>query len=195
MDKKTLISVTVAIFAAIICVSGFFSVPVPGLYAAIVLQNLICILTAVLLGGVLGAAPTALFFAAGVLGLPVFAGAARGGFQVLTMIGGGYKIGWVFGALIAGLIAGKPSVEEKKITVKNAVRVSVALVAGMILLYFPEIFYVIAFKKSELGIKGSLILFVTTFFAPYILVDLVKSVIGILIALKIRPTVAQYLYD
>ena len=70
-----------------------------------------------------------------------------------------------------------------------------ALVAGMILLYFPEIFYVIAFKKSELGIKGSLILFVTTFFAPYILVDLVKSVIGILIALKIRPTVAQYLYD
>ena len=194
MNKTTLFSATVAIFAAIICVSGFLRIPIPGLQSAIVLQNLMCVLTAVLLGGILGVAPTALFVVAGVLGLPIFAG-GQGGFHVLTNINGGFRIGWVFGAFIAGLIAGKPTVEEKKIQIRTVVRISAAIILGMLLLYVPEIFYVIAFKKAELGVGGAFKLFLTAFFAPFLLVDLAKSIVGILLALKIRPIVAQYLYN
>ena len=114
----------VAFLAAIICVTGFIRIMVPGLQSGIVIQNAMCILTAVLLGGLWGAAPSALFFFAGVIGLPVFAG-WKGGFSVLMDINGGYRIGWVMGALTAGLISGSASVAEKKTTVKYVIRLSI----------------------------------------------------------------------
>ena len=194
MNKRILRSAIVAFFAAIICSSSFFRVPIPGIVSGIVIQNVLCVMTAVLLGGLWGAAPTTLFFVAGVLGLPVFSG-GQGGFQVLMNINGGFRIGWVFGALAAGLISGCPSVTEKKITVKNAVRLSVAVLVGMLVLYIPEIFYVIGYKASEIGVMEALKLFVTAFFAPFLLVDFLKSVVAILISLKLRPVVAMYFYD
>lgn len=194
MDKKVFVSAIVAFFAAIICATSFFRVPIPGLVSGIVIQNAVCIMTAVLLGGFLGALPTTLFFVIGVLGLPIFSG-GQGGFQVLMNINGGFRIGWVLGAFIASLIAGRPSVSEKQVTVKSIVRLSLAVFAGMLLLYFPEIFYVIGFKAGELGVSGALKLFFTAFFAPFLFVDFLKSVFVILISLKIRPVVALYLYE
>lgn len=194
MNKTALRSAIVAFFAAIICASSFFRIPVPGIVSGIVIQNALCVMTAVLLGGLWGAAPTALFFVVGVLGLPVFSG-GQGGFQVLMNINGGFRIGWVVGALAAGLIAGRPLVTEKKISVKNVIRLAVAVFAGMLLLYFPEVFYVTGFKHAELGVGGAVKLFVTAFFAPFLLVDSIKAVVVILISLKLRPVVAMYLYE
>lgn len=194
MNKTALRSAIVAFFAAIICASSFFRIPVPGIVSGIVIQNALCVMTAVLLGGLWGAAPTALFFVVGVLGLPVFSG-GQGGFQVLMNINGGFRIGWVVGALAAGLIAGRPLVTEKKVSVKNVIRLAVAVFAGMLLLYFPEVFYVIGFKHAELGVGGAVKLFVTAFFAPFLLVDSIKAVVVILISLKLRPVVAMYLYE
>lgn len=194
MNKTALRSAIVAFFAAIICASSFFRIPIPGIVSGIVIQNALCVMTAVLLGGLWGAAPTALFFVVGVLGLPVFSG-GQGGFQVLMNINGGFRIGWVVGALAAGLIAGRPLVTEKRISVKNVIRLAVAVFAGMLLLYFPEVFYVIGFKHTELGVGGAVKLFVTAFFAPFLLVDSIKAVVVILISLKLRPVVAMYLYE
>lgn len=194
MNKTVLRSAVVAFFAAIICATSFFRIPIPGLVSGVVIQNAMCIMTAVLLGGLWGAAPTALFFVVGVLGLPVFSG-GQGGFQVLMNINGGFRVGWVVGALAAGIISGRPSVTEKSIKWQNVVRLAVAVFAGMLLLYFPEVFYVIAFKQSELGVAGAAKLFVTAFFAPFLLVDSIKAVAVVLISLKLRPVVAMYLYD
>ena len=194
MNKKILRSAIVAFFAAIICASSFFRIPIPGIVSGIVIQNALCVMTAVLLGGLWGAAPTALFFAAGVLGLPVFSG-GQGGFQVLMNINGGFRIGWVFGALAAGLISGCPSVAEKKLSFKKVLLLCLAVFAGMLILYLPEVFYVIGFKASELGVMGAVKLFVTAFFAPFLLVDFFKAVVVVLISLKLRPVVAMYFYD
>lgn len=194
MNSKIIRSAVIAFFAAIICATSFFRVPLPGLQSGIVIQNAVCIMTAVLLGGIWGVAPTALFFVLGVIGLPIFAG-GQGGFQVLMNINGGFRIGWVFGALCAALIAGRPSVEEKKLSIPSLIRLSIAVFAGLILLYLPEVFYVIAFKKDELGVAGALRLFLTAFFAPFLLVDFLKGVFVILVSLKIRPVVAQYIKD
>ena len=194
MNKSILRSAIVAFFAAIICASSFFRIPIPGIASGIVIQNALCVMTAVLLGGLLGVAPTALFFAVGVIGLPVFSG-GQGGFQVLMNINGGFRIGWVIGALVAGMISGRPSVIEKHITVKGIIRLSLAVFIGMLVLYLPEVFYVIAFKSSELGVLGAVKLFFAAFFAPFLAVDFVKAIFVILISLKLRPAVALYLYE
>ena len=90
MNKSILRSAIVAFFAAIICASSFFRIPIPGIASGIVIQNALCVMTAVLLGGIWGAAPTALFFAVGVIGLPVFSG-GQGGFQLVRcQFGGGF---------------------------------------------------------------------------------------------------------
>ena len=194
MNKSILRSAIVAFFAAIICASSFFRIPIPGIASGIVIQNALCVMTAVLLGGIWGAAPTALFFAVGVIGLPVFSG-GQGGFQVLMNINGGFRIGWVIGALVAGMISGRPFVTEKHITVKSIIRLTLAVFVGMLVLYLPEVFYVIGFKSAELGVLGAVKLFVAAFFAPFLAVDFVKAVVVILISLKLRPVVAMYLYE
>lgn len=194
MQKKVLRSAIVAFFAAIICATGFFRVPVPGIQQGILVQNAMCVLTAVLLGGMAGVLPTALFVAVGVLGLPVFAG-GQGGFQVLTHIHGGYRIGWVLAALVAGVISLRPSVAEKRVAKGTVVRLSLAVLVALLLVYVPELLYVIAFENASLGIGGALRLFVVAFFAPFLLVDFLKAVVVVALALKIRPVVAQYLYD
>lgn len=194
MNKSVLRSAIIAFFAAIICATSFFRIPIPGLVSGIVIQNAVCILTAVILGGVWGAAPTALFFAAGVLGLPVFSG-GQGGFQVLMNINGGFRIGWICGALFAGLVSAQSDISEKKLNLNYIVRICIAVIGGMLLLYFPEVFYVIGFKYKELGVDGALKLFFTAFFAPFLLVDFIKAVFVIIISLKVRPVIAFYLYD
>lgn len=256
MDKKILRVVVIAFLAAVIAATGFFRVPVPGLQSGVVIQNAMCVLTAVLLGGVLGAAPSALFFTVGVLGVPIFAG-WTGGFAVLANVNGGFRAGWVLGALVAGLVSGKACVEEKKITAKSAVKLSVAVFAGMLALYIPEIFWVIGYRShaayfndytvqqlglaaeyagqvakytpeiiekfsldpslakqvisftpeviSQLGLDadkigllgtaGAVKMFFTMFFAPFLLVDSIKAVFVILLSLKLRPVVAQYVYQ
>lgn len=213
MNKKVVRSSIIAFFAAIICVCGFLKIMLPGLQSGIVIQNAMCVMTAVLIGGIWGAAPTALFFAAGVAGLPIFAG-WRGGFNVLMDINGGFRMGWVIGALVAGLIAGKADMSEKKITPAYAIRLSVAVIAGMLALYLPELFYVIAYKANaafdsatltklgmdaalageKIGVAGAVKIFFSIFFVPFLPVDFAKAVAVILLSLKIRPVVGQYFY-
>lgn len=213
MDKKVLRVVVIAFLAAVISATGFLRIMLPGMQSGIVIQNAMCILTAVLIGGIFGAAPTALFFIVGVIGVPIFAG-WTGGFSVLTNVNGGFRIGWVFGALVAGLISGKADMEEKQISVKYVVRITIAVFAGMLALYIPEIFYVIGFNADsvytpelveklgldaaytgqQIGAGGALKMFVSMFFAPFLLVDSIKAVVVILLTLKLRPVVAQYFY-
>ena len=75
-NKIALYSSFIALFAAIICVGCFIKIPVG--VVPVVLQNVLCILTGVLLGGFLGGAPPALFLLAGLIGLPVYSGGSGG---------------------------------------------------------------------------------------------------------------------
>ena len=70
MKKPALFTSFIALFTAIICVGCFIKIPLG--VVPVVLQNVLCILCAVLLGGFIGAAPTALFLLAGLIGLPVY---------------------------------------------------------------------------------------------------------------------------
>ena len=113
----------IALFAAIICVGCFIRIPLGAI--PIVLQNALCILCGVLLGGIWGGAPTALFLLAGLIGLPVYAGGSSG---IGVWVGptGGFLPGYLLGAVIAGFVAGKPSVQEKKLSAVVVARVALS---------------------------------------------------------------------
>ena len=195
MKKIGLFTSFIALFTAIICVGCFIKIPLGVI--PVVLQNVLCILCAVLLGGFWGAAPTALFLLAGLAGLPVYSG-GTGGFAVWLGPTGGFLPGYLLGALVAGLIAGKPSVEEKKITAGRVIRLTVAILAGMIVLYIPG---VIRFAYWATGAgkvpaeKTSAAYAVAACVLPFIPGDILKIVVAVPVALKLRPVAAQYLYS
>ena len=184
-----------ALFAAVICIGCFIKIPLGVI--PIVLQNVLCILTGVLLGGFAGAVPTAIFLVAGLIGLPVYSGGTSG---LAVWLGptGGFLPGYLLGALTAGLIAGKPSVEEKKVTVLRVVRLTIAIIAGMGILYIPG---VIRFAYWATGVgsvpadKTASSYAVAACVLPFIPGDIIKIVVAVPVALKLRPVVAQYLYS
>lgn len=183
----------IALFAAIICVGCFIKIPLG--VVPIVLQNAICILTGVILGGILGGVPTALFLVAGLIGLPVYSGGSSG---VAVWMGptGGFLPGYLIGAIVAAIISGKPSVEEKKLNWKIVLKITIAMTVGMIILYIPGVFHFASWAAGSGKVpldKSSFSYTMTACVLPYIPGDLIKIAICVPIALKIRPLLAQYI--
>ena len=196
MKNHSILKVSfVALFAAIICAGAFIRIPLGMI--PIVLQNVLCILCGTLLGGLLGAAPTALFLLAGLIGLPVYSG-GTGGLAVWLGPTGGFLPGYLLGALLAGLIAGKPDVSEKKISARLALRLSLAVLAGLVILYIPGVirfsYWASAAGKVPVE-KTALAYTMAACVIPYIPGDILKAVIAVPVALKLRPVLAQYLYE
>ena len=195
MQKSILRTTFIALFAAIICVGCFIKIPLGVI--PVVLQNMLCILCAVLLGGIWAGAPTALFLIAGLIGLPVYSGGS-GGIAVWLGPTGGFLPGYLLGAVAAGFIAGRPRIEEKKLNAKIVLRVSLAVLAGMIILYIPGVirfsYWATAAGKVPQD-KTTLAYTLAACVIPYIPGDILKIAVAVPVALKLRPVVALYLYE
>ena len=194
-NKKLLLSSFVAFFAAVICIGCVMRIPLGPV--PIVLQNMLCILTAVLLGGFYGCLPTALFLIAGLIGIPVYSGGTSG---IAVWLGptGGFLPGYLLGAFVSGLIAKKPSIEEKKLSWKNVLKLCLAVTAGMIILYVPGVIHFSRWAIAADRVPADKSPFAYTMLAcviPYIPGDIIKIVIAVAVALKLRPVLAQYLYN
>lgn len=194
--SKTLLTVSfIALFAAIVCIGCFLRIPLGPV--PIVLQNALCVLTGVLLGGVLGGTPTALWLVAGLIGLPVYSGGTSG-LGVWAGPTGGFLPGYLIGAIIAGFIAGRPSVEQKKVNAVTVIRVVAGLLVGMVVLYIPGVFHFSRWALQAGKVPEGVSAFAYTMKAcvvPFIPGDLIKFAVCIPVALSVRPVVAQYLYS
>ncbi len=195
MNKNILKTTFIALFAAIICIGTFIKIPIGPI--PIVLQNALCVLTGVILGGIWGGAPSLVWMLAGLIGLPVYAGGTSG---IGVWLGptGGFLPGYVIGALVAGLIAGKPSVSEKKDGKARIVRVALAMVAGMAILYIPGVIHFARWAVSAGKVPAEKSVMAYTMGAcvlPYIPGDILKILVSVPVALKVRPILAQYLYS
>lgn len=185
-------SAIIALFAAIICIGCVIRIPLG--VVPIVLQNALCILTGTILGGFLGGAPTALFIVAGLIGLPVFAGGTSG-LAVLLGPTGGFYPGYLLGAIAAGFIAGRPDIQQKKLSAVNIIRVSAAMIAGMIILYIPGTIHFARWALSNSKVPADKTAFSYTMAAcvlPFIPGDILKTAVCIPVALAVRPVLAQY---
>lgn len=81
-----------AMFAALLCVCGWISIPLPGI--VLTMQTFGIFLTLTLLGGQWGTAAIGLYLLLGCLGLPVFTG-FQSGIAALTGPTGGYLWGFL----------------------------------------------------------------------------------------------------
>ena len=115
-NKALLRSSFIALFAAIISFGAFIRIPLGPV--PIVFQNILCVFSGIVFGGIYAGAPTALFLTAGLIGLPVYSG-GTGGLGVWAGPTGGFLLGYLLAAVLAGLIAGKPRVTEKQLSLKK----------------------------------------------------------------------------
>lgn len=194
-SKSILVIAIIALFSAIISIGCFLRIPLGPV--PIVLQNALCILTGAILGSYLGGAPTALFLIAGLIGLPVYSGGTSG---IAVWVGptGGFLPGYLIGAVVCGFIAGRPSVTEKKISWKVALRVSLGIIAGMLILYVPGVFHFARWAQNAGKVPADKTAFAFTMGAcvlPYLPGDALKIIVAIPVALKVRPILAQYLQN
>lgn len=185
----------IAMFAAIICVGCFLRIPIGPI--PIVLQNALCVLTGVLLGGILGGAPSGLWLVAGLIGLPVYSGGTSG-VGVWAGPTGGFLPGYLLGAVVAGFIAGRPTVGQKKPDAVTVIRVVLGLFAGMIVLYIPGVIHFARWAQAAGKVPEGMNALSYTMKAcvlPFLPGDAIKFAVCIPVALVVRPIVAQYLYS
>lgn len=173
-----------AVFAALIAVSNFFIIPLPG-GIPIVLKNMIVVLSGTVLGSFYGGIAVLIFITAGLIGIPVFV--IPGGPGVFLTPLGGYIIGYFLGSLCAGLICGLPSISEKKIQPFFFIKLCIASFLGFTLILLCGTFYMM--HLNSMPLKAA----ITAGIFPYIVFDLIKLITAIPLALKLRPIAARYI--
>jgi biotin transport system substrate-specific component len=172
------------VFAALTAVSGFLIIPLP-VGVPIVLKNLFVVLCGTVLGSFYGGATILIFICAGLIGIPVFV--IPGGPGVFFTPLGGYILGYFAASLCAGLVCGLPKLSEKKITLLVLIRISAASLLGFALILVCGSLYMM--RLNSMSIE-------TAFAAgviPFIVGDLVKFVVSIPLAIKLRPIAARYI--
>ncbi|MBO5692150.1 MAG: biotin transporter BioY [Spirochaetaceae bacterium] len=182
MKKTSQISVFMAMYAAIICITGFISIPLGPI--PMVLQNIVAISAGLVFGLPQGAAAVGMFLAVGTLGLPVFSG-ARSGIAILNGPTGGFLMGYFVGALIAGAIATKPKAEEKTFARENLFRLARGAIAG---LGFTYLIGILNFRRvTGTSFSQAISLCVIPFLIP----DLIKICVFLPVVARLRPVIAR----
>jgi biotin transport system substrate-specific component len=174
-----------AVFAALIAVSNFFKIPIPGLAVPIVLKNMFVVLSGTILGGVYGGIAALILIGAGLIGIPVFV--IPGGIGVFSTPLGGYIIGYFAGSLCAGLICGLPKVSEKRFKTVPFIRLCIGSFLGFALILACGSLYMSLLKSMTL--KAAFLAGTT----PYLIADSIKFVLSIPLAFEIRPIAARYI--
>lgn len=173
MEKKKKFSiyhmVMTALFAAVICIVSPLAVPVGPV--PISLGNLAIFITVYVLGWKKGTLAYLVYLCIGLIGLPVFSG-FEGGIGKLAGPTGGYLVGFIFTAIISGLVI------EKWVGKKVAAGLGMGL--GMLIAYgFGTAWFCISTGN---GIVQALWLCVI----PFVLGDVVKIVVAVSVGNRFR---------
>ena len=164
-NEKIRTLVYIALIAAIICVTAPWAIPNPiSPSIPFTLAIFVIALFSLIFGAKVSVPATALYIVLGALGVPVFSGFA-GGFAKLAGPTGGYIVGFIGLAFLAGLTAyPKFSAMWKKIPL---------LIAGLAVAYaFGTVWFMIS---TGTGLIPSLMLCVV----PYIPFDLAKRALAL----------------
>ncbi len=170
MKKITIKEITfIALFAALTGVGGFISIQLPFTPTPITLQTLFVLLSGIMLGSMFGALSQIVYIIIGILGFPVFA-QGTSGIGVLMGPTGGYLVGFIFAAYIAGLI------KNKNVSAKNIL----ALILGSIIIYVCGIVGLMSIGK--LNFVQSILLGIV----PFLIGDAIKIVLTVLTIRKLK---------
>jgi biotin transport system substrate-specific component len=162
--------VGIAAGALVVAAAAQAAVPVAFSPVPMTLQPLAVLAVGGLLGASGGVAALVTYLAAGLLGLPVFAGGSSG---VLHLLGptGGYLLAFPVAAGVTGLVAGRGA---------GALRVLLACGLGMVIIHAGG-----AAQLAVLGRDAGLALRVG--FVPFLTGDLIKVGLAAAVVLGLRP--------
>ncbi len=164
-----------AVMAAVICVLGPISIAIPVSPVPISLGSMAVYLAVTVLGMKLGTLSCLIYLLLGLVGLPVFAGGSAGAAKLFGPTGG-YLIGYLFLALIAGAFVGRFA-ENKW---KNIAFAALGMILGTIVLYALGT----AWLAYSAGMDFQAALWAGVI--PFIPGDLVKMVIAVLLGSAVR---------
>ncbi len=161
---------------AVICILAPISVPIPMSPVPISFTSLALFMALFVLGWRAGTVSYCIYLLVGVLGLPVFSGFS-GGIAKLAGPTGGYLIGFVFAALIAGWIIERYAGKMWMSVLGMVVGMLVAYVFGTVWLA----------KLTETGFVGALSIGVL----PFLTGDIVKILIAAIAGPVVRKRLKQ----
>ncbi len=165
--------ITSAMFAAVIAVCSQIQLPIGPV--PFTLQTMGIFIAAGLLGVKGGSAAVGIYILLGAVGLPVFSG-FKGGLSVLTGATGGYIIGFMFTAVIVGLLS---DLLGRKVWV-----LAVSMTAGLLVCYaFGTAWFIIVSSSSgkSMDIAAALGYCVIPFLIP----DAVKIALSVLLVNRV----------
>ena len=179
-SSRTYTLAVTAVMTAVLCITAPFSIPVGPV--PISLATLIIMLTVYILGWKYGTLSVLLYLLLGAAGLPVFSGFS-GGFVKLAGPTGGYLVGYLLLALIAGLFF-LPAHKFQKLIVTRLIQAA-GMLLGTAALYALGTAWFCIVTGSELSYALSLCVL------PFIPGDLIKMIIVLLLGDTIKKRLRQ----
>lgn len=169
---KTLDMVYIALFAALISICAWISIPTTVPFT---LQTFAVCLTAGLLGMKRGTLTIVVYLLLGAIGLPVFAG-FKGGLGSLLGTTGGYLIGFLFTALIVGFISDRFG--------RKLPAVAAAMVVGIAVCYaFGTVWFLLLYIKNTGPVGIGTVL--SWCVIPFIIPDIIKAAVAALLTSRL----------
>jgi len=168
----------IALFAALISVSSYLSIPLPFSPVPLTLQTFVIMLAGLVLAPVEAAASVGVFLLLGAVGLPVFSGGTAG-FGVLFGATGGYLFGFLAGAVVIGLLKGKEI---------SFVRMLIATtIGGIVVVYAIGVPWLASF--TGMGLSGAF----TVGALPFLIGDAIKVFVAATTAVTLRKQLKHIL--
>jgi len=169
-----------AMFVAIIAVCAWISIPISAI--SITLQTMGVCLAAALLGWKRGLIAVTAYILLGLVGVPVFSG-PKGGVAVLAGVTGGYIVGFLFTALIVGVVS---DLVKNRGRVAQVIFLALAMAIGVAVCYaFGTGWYVVVYGANNAdGITVAAALNMCVF--PYIIPDLIKIAVAVPLAVTLK---------
>lgn len=165
-----------ALFAALIAIGAYITIPIP--YLPMTLQTFFVMAAGMFLGGKNALIAVVLYAALGLVGLPVFTG-GRGGFSSVLMPSFGYVLGMIAAAWLIGRLT------------QNAKagfwRMMLAGLAGTAVIYAVGLPYMYMVYRLHLGDDKGISWVLYYGFVTTILPDVFKCAVAALVASRLRP--------
>ena len=172
--------VLIALMTAITCIFAPMAIPIPVSPVPISLTNLVIMISIYVLGFKDATISYIVYLLLGLVGLPVFSGFTcklTGGLGKLAGPTGGYLIGFIFLALIAGLFVDKFP--------KNRILAVVGMLIGM------AITYIFGTEWLAIQLKMSFVAALSVGVIPYLAGDAVKIIIAIIVGPVLRSRLSH----
>ncbi|MBR6531112.1 MAG: biotin transporter BioY [Clostridia bacterium] len=164
--------ITVSLSAALICICSWIQVPSAVPFT---MQTFAVFFVSATLGAKRGVTALLVYILLGAVGLPVFSG-FQGGIGALLGATGGFVLGFVPAALIVGLVSSKLGIKS--------VPCILSCTASLLLCYLTGTLW-FAFVYGDGNLAGAISVCVL----PFIIPDIIKLTLAMLIAKRVRGVI------